>query len=166
MMDVLFTELVRPSLDFDRTNGDPLLYLGPILCVISVGGNRPLIVDLVSTFLPQFMGPSGKVSDPAEVYQLCGLIKASLILLAEVETGQTGAMRATERLIRTLSENLEELEKRARVSEGGGTMKRKRKKSSDAGERPLGSGQKAILEVVSKVLRSDEELRARWPGLI
>jgi hypothetical protein len=158
MLDVLYSELVRPSLDFDCTNGDPLLYIGPILVTLSIGGERPLIEDMVSTYLPRSIEHPDSSSGPAEFHQLCAFVKASLLLFAQ--QGPVGERAGTaDILVRDLISDMEDLTQRAQS--GGSSRKRKHLDR----EENLGPSQFTALDVVSRVLGGDEDLRRRWPDL-
>jgi hypothetical protein len=165
VLQVVYSELVRPSLDFDRTNGDPLMYLGALLCAMRVGGNRPLVEDLVTNFLLRYIEFLDPTTNSAEVYQLCELIKTSLMLLDRMEWRSEGDEGPADRLLRGLISDLDEFNGR-RSSGGTHGMERGKKRKHGGVSRFLGPGQIAILHVVDKVLRSDSELRSRWPDLL
>jgi hypothetical protein len=167
MLEVLYSELVRPSLEFDRANGDPLAYFVPILLALTVDKYRPLAEELITTFVPRFIeSPSAAPASTSDAYQLSSLIKASLFVLAELEPSRddSGPIASlAERLAEGLAEDLGALGRRSVVETG---IKRVRKrKLADGLGKALEAGQKALLEGMRKALSSDEELCARFPAL-
>lgn len=166
LLHVIYSELVRPSLDFDRSNGDPLMYLGPLLCAIPLGGRRPMIEDLVSSFLIRYIEYPDPTATSAEVYQLCELVKTSLLLLDHMEVGSKTDEGIAALLLRNLVADLDGFKARRSSGDTEGTGKKSRKRKHGGVSRSLGPGQTAILDVVDKVLRSDNELRSRWPDLL
>lgn len=153
VLEVMLAELNHPSLDFDRTKGDPLAYFAPLLCALSLNGNRPMVEDLISVYLPGIFDISGKRPESTEIYGLCGLIKHTLSLTAHL------LPEVADHLAEILVSDIDDRSNRPVADEPSLAKKRKLANSSRGS---ITSTQKAMLDMMKNVLAADEELGVRW----
>lgn len=165
VLDVVHSEISSPSMEYDSSKGDPLAYLAPLLCATSLHGHQPLLDSLVSMYLPRIIEHSGDNENGTSAYGLCSLVKSALLIADWLDRPTAIPVSALDHLVDSLVEDLEHYNGLPKLSDTTGVAGRakKRKFSARPGTAQLGSGGRAVVQLVRSILGSDEELRKRWP---
>jgi hypothetical protein len=183
-VEVAVAEILRPSLDFDRSrgDGDPLLVFATMLTALPRDGRAPLVAAITGEALRGILGlalavqgvggaQEGRLAMAKDggVEVMARMLKAVLLVFGEVRRGEAGGLLGgcLERLDGMAGEG-------AGADEGRRAKRRRRSSGRGAGagagaDKGLGgSGTDALADLargVARALRADEEIRARWPDL-
>jgi hypothetical protein len=153
---IMLTDILRPTMEYDQTNGDPLAVFIYILLSLPLDGREPHIKVALDAALTIMLARNMTNQDAVV---LASTIKGIMVLFAELREGEVkcvweGLMDKLELLVRKAGMG-------AAISDGLGKRKRRHGQVRDTKDELVA----ANAMMVRRMMAADEEMSGRWGKL-